>query len=109
MYLGVDIHGAFCQTTVMDGDGAIVDRAKVPTDPEHLEAFFQRFAGSEAVIESNAVWEFVYEKRRSLGIVDGHSILGQSRSPNLRPPSAEFLPLPPPANPHSVRLPPGIR
>jgi transposase len=68
MYLGVDIHKAFCQTTVMDGDGGIVERAKVPTDPEHLEAFFQRFAGSEAVIESNTVWEFVYEKLRSLGI-----------------------------------------
>jgi transposase len=68
MYLGVDIHKAFCQTTVMDEHGTIVEQEKVPTDPEHLEAFFRRYSGSRAVIESNTVWEFVYEKLQQLGI-----------------------------------------
>lgn len=36
MCLGVDIHKAFCQTTVVDETGTIVDRAKVPTDLSHL-------------------------------------------------------------------------
>ncbi len=68
MYLGVDIHKAFCQTTVMDESGTVVERGKVPTDLEHLEEYFRRFSGSKAVIESNTVWEFVYEKLQSLGI-----------------------------------------
>ena len=52
----------------MDETGAIVDRAKVPTDLAHLNEYFRRFSGSEAVIESNTVWEFVYETLQSLGI-----------------------------------------
>ncbi|MCW6167168.1 MAG: transposase [Thermoplasmatales archaeon] len=68
MYLGVDIHKAFCQTTVMDESGTIVERAKVPTDREHLSEFFRRYSGSRAVIESNTVWKFVYDELRSLRI-----------------------------------------
>ena len=52
----------------MDESGTIVERAKVPTDGEHLSEFFQRYSGSRAVIESNTVWEFVYDELRSLGI-----------------------------------------
>ena len=62
MYPGVDIHRAFCRTTVMEPDGTIVERAKVPTDRAHLETLFRRFQGSQAMIEPNTVWEFVYEK-----------------------------------------------
>ena len=45
MYLGVGIHKAFCQTTVMDESRTIVERAKVPTDREHLSEFFRRYSG----------------------------------------------------------------
>jgi transposase len=68
LYLGVGIHKAFCQTTVMDESRTIVERAKVPTDREHLSEFFRRYSGSRAVIESNTVWEFVYDELRSLRI-----------------------------------------
>ncbi len=68
MHLGVVIPTAFGQTTVMDESGPIVERAKVPTDREHRSEFFRRHSGSRAVIESNPVWEFVYDELRSLGI-----------------------------------------
>ncbi len=55
VFAGVDVHRGFCQTTVMDGSGAIVERAKIPTDTEHLRAFFERYRGAQAVIESNTI------------------------------------------------------
>jgi transposase len=67
-YLGVDVHRAFCQTTVVDEQGAIVERAKVLTDHGHLTEFFRRYSGSRAVIESNTIWEFVYEELSALGV-----------------------------------------
>ncbi len=68
MYLGVDIHQKFCQTTVMDSQGRTIERAKVPTDREHLTEFFARYSGSAAAIESNTIWEFVYETLAGLGL-----------------------------------------
>lgn len=68
MHIGVDIRKSFCQATVLDDRGNIVETAKVPTDLDHLERFFCRYPGSHAVIESNTVWEFVCEKLRSLGL-----------------------------------------
>ncbi len=67
-YLGVDIHKDFCETTVMDEEGAIVETGKVPTRRESLRIFFARYRGSRAVIESTTIWEFVYETLESLGV-----------------------------------------
>ncbi|MGA3021495.1 MAG: IS110 family transposase [Thermoplasmata archaeon] len=68
MYAGVDVHRGFCQTTVMDEQGAIVERARIPTDTEHLTAFFERYRDAQAVVESNTIWEFVYETLDDLGL-----------------------------------------
>lgn len=68
MYAGVDVHRGFCQTTVVDESGKIVERARVPTDAVHLRAFFGRYTGARAAIESSTVWEFVYETLDELGL-----------------------------------------
>ena len=68
MYIGVDIHKTFCQTTVMDEKGKVVRTGKIPTNRKDLQAFFSRYGNSKAVIESNTVWEFVYEVLDELGL-----------------------------------------
>lgn len=32
VFAGLDAHRGFCQTTIVDDSGAIVERAKTPTD-----------------------------------------------------------------------------
>ncbi len=68
MHLGVDIHKAFCQTTMMDENGTLLRTAKIPTKRDDLRGFFGQYGGSKAVIESSTVWEFVYEVLEDSGV-----------------------------------------
>lgn len=67
-YLGIDQHKDFCQITVVDDKGKIIESKKVPSRTKDLRKFFKRYKGSKAVIESNTVWEFIYETVAKLGI-----------------------------------------
>jgi transposase len=67
-YIGIDQHKDFCQATVMDDKGKILECKKIPSRAKDLRKFFRRYKGSKAVIESNTVWEFIYETLSKLGI-----------------------------------------
>jgi len=60
-YVGIDAHKEMCQTTVMNENGRVVERRKVPTRLADLKEFFKKYRGSKEVLESSTVWEFVYE------------------------------------------------
>lgn len=67
-YIGIDQHKDFCQATVVDDKGKILECKKVPSRTKDLRKFFKRYKGCKAVIESNTVWEFIYETLSKLGI-----------------------------------------
>jgi len=68
MYIGLDVHKSFCHATVIDEKKEIVAREKIPSEKETIKAFFNRFPGSKAVLESTGVWEYIYDIMISSGV-----------------------------------------
>jgi len=60
-YVGLDVHKAFCQASVLDQDGEELTNIRIPTRKEELESFLCGFDEAKFVLESTGVWEFVYE------------------------------------------------
>lgn len=67
-YIGIDQHKDFGQATVVDKDGKILDCKKIPSRLTDLQRYFRRYKGCKAVIESNTIWEFIYDTISKLGI-----------------------------------------
>jgi transposase len=67
-YIGIDQHKTFCQATVVDDKGKIIECKKIPSRQKDLQQFFRRYKGSKAVIESNTIWEFIYDTLSKIGI-----------------------------------------
>lgn len=67
-YVGLDIHKKYCQATIVDNDGRIIDRKKIPTRKEDIESYFDGVGKCRAVIESTGVWQYVYDTIASKGI-----------------------------------------
>lgn len=68
MYIGLDVHKKFCQATAIDSEQKIIATEKFPTERESIKAFFNRFPGSKAVLESTGVWEYIYDVMVSSGV-----------------------------------------
>jgi transposase len=52
----------------MNDQGTILERKKIPTNRSDLESFFRRYPHCKAVIESNTIWEFVFETLSHVGV-----------------------------------------
>lgn len=61
-FIGIDAHKKYCFVNVQNDKGEILEKTRVETDAESLQAFFSKFDGqSQAVLESTYNWIFVYE------------------------------------------------
>jgi len=66
--IGLDIHKANCQPTVIDEDGNINEEKQFESKPEAIKTFFQGHRNAIVAIESTGVYEHIYDTIRSLGI-----------------------------------------
>ncbi|MDG6926682.1 MAG: IS110 family transposase [Nitrososphaerota archaeon] len=62
-YVGMDLHKAFTQYAVVNGDGVILDEGRIENeDPSELEKFSDSLAANtNIVIESSSTWYWVYK------------------------------------------------
>jgi transposase len=67
-YIGINIHKKNCVATIVDKEGEILKTKTIPTNATEISRAFRRYKGSKAAIESNTVWEFVYEVLSKNGI-----------------------------------------
>ena len=67
-YIGIDIHKKNCVATIVDKEGKHPKTKTIPTNAEALTKIFKRYPGSKATIESNTIWEFVYDVLTRQGI-----------------------------------------
>lgn len=67
-YIGIDVHKKNCVATIVDKKGKILKTKTIPTNAKEISRAFRRYKGSKAAIESNTIWEFVYEVLSRNGI-----------------------------------------
>jgi len=61
MYVGLDLHKATINATVMDENGTVLNEVKIKSEPDSLRNFSDSIPlGSDIVIESSSTWYWAY-------------------------------------------------
>ncbi len=61
MYVGLDLHKATINATVMDENSNVLNEVKIKSEPDSLKNFLDSIPiGSYIVIESSSTWYWAY-------------------------------------------------
>ena len=61
MYVGLDLHKATINATVMDENDSVLNEVKIKSEPDSLRNFSDSIPfGSDVVIESSSTWYWAY-------------------------------------------------
>jgi len=61
MYVGLDLHKATINATVMDENGTVLNEVKIKSEPDSLRDFSESIPfGSDIAIESSSTWYWAY-------------------------------------------------
>lgn len=68
-YIGIDHHKQYFVATVMDQNGEVISKERIPTDRKAIRDYFKRVNGDgelKAVIEASYGWNYIYDEIREL-------------------------------------------
>jgi transposase len=61
-YVGLDVHKAYCMTTVLDEQGQLLDRCRLASEPATLRQYFHRFdQPTQVALEACYNWGYFFD------------------------------------------------
>ncbi len=68
-HIGLDVHRRFSQAAVLDDRGAVVEKTRLPNDPEQFMGFFEQFPDKTPVsLEATLGWEWIGDLLQEQGL-----------------------------------------